>query len=201
MPAPTIPSAADERRRLVNRLRRLAGQIRGLRAMVADEKACEDVLTQLRAAKSALNQVGLRVIAYTIKSCAPSQGETSDIVVTDALGRFLAYARPVGAGDPADSAAPDGLLADPSAERELAARLLVELESTIEKLEELVIDDLVCDDVLPVVIQAKNLLDRVGLQVIAHAMRTCLAPRADASRDEVVDDAMAVFLRNVDCVR
>jgi len=201
MPAPTIPSAADERRRLVNRLRRLAGQIRGLRAMVADEKACEDVLTQLRAAKSALNQVGLRVIAYSIKSCVPSEGETSDIVVTEALGRFLAYARPATGGVAAGGVPNDGLLADPSAERDLAARLLVELESTIQDLEELVSDDLVCDEVLPVVILAKRLLDRVGLQVIAHAMRTCLAPRADATRDEVVDDAMAVFLRNVDCVR
>jgi DNA-binding FrmR family transcriptional regulator len=201
MAAPVTAAAVDERRRLVNRLRRLAGQIRGLRAMVADEKECEDVLTQLRAAKSALNQVGLHVIAYTIKSCAPVDGETSDVVVTDALGRFLAYARPSSDAAASGGALGDGLLADASAERDLAARLLSELESTIAHLEHLVTEDLVCDDVLPVVIQAKNLLDRVGLQVIAHAMRTCLAPRPGATRDEVVDDAMAVFLRNVDCVR
>ena len=199
MTAPAA-SAADERRRLVNRLRRLAGQIRGLRTMVTTDKACEDVLTQLRAAKSALNQVGLRVIAYTIKSCAPVENETNDAVVADALGRFLTYARPSSEVAPGQPLA-DGVLADASAEQETAARLLVELESTIGRLEHLVSDDLVCDDVLSVVVQAKNLLDRVGLQVIAHAMRTCLAPRADATRDEAVDDAMVVFLRNVDCVR
>jgi DNA-binding FrmR family transcriptional regulator len=191
-------TAVDERRRIVNRLRRLAGQIRGLRTMVANEKACEEVLTQLRAAKSALNQVGLRVIAYTIKSCSPADGETSDAIVTESLGRFLAYARP-SSGD--DGPGGDSLVADATAERDLAAQLLLELETTIEDLERLVSDDLVCDDVLSVVLQAKNLLDRVGLQVIAHAMRTCLAPRVGASREEVVDDAMDVFLRNVDCVR
>ena len=192
----TGTAAIDERRRIVNRLRRLAGQIRGLRTMVANDKACEEVLTQLRAAKSALNQVGLRVIAYTIKSCSPADGETSDAVVTESLGRFLAYARP-GTGDGSG----DGLVAVASAERDAAAHLLVELEATIAELERLVGDDLVCDDVLPVVIRAKDLLDRVGLQVIAHAMRTCLAPRPGATREEVVDDAMVVFLRNVDCVR
>ena len=194
-------TATDERRRIVNRLRRLAGQIRGLRTMVANDKGCEEVLTQLRAAKSALNQVGLRVIAYTIKSCAPAEDETSDVVVTDALGRFLAYARPGSPNDVPGVPIHDGLVADAASERDLAAQLLGELEATIAHLEQLVGDDLVCDDVLPVVIEAKNLLDRVGLQVIAHAMRTCLAPRAGATREEVVDDAMAVFLRNVDCVR
>jgi len=150
----------------------------------------------LRAAKSALNQVGLRVIAYSIKTCGP---DADDLLVTDALTRFLAYARPDAGSTGAPAAEP--VLATASAERETALVLLEELEATISEIESLVTADLVCDDILPVVVHAKSLLDRVGLQVVAHAMRTCLAPRPGASREEIVDDAMVVFLRNVDCVR
>ena len=49
----------EERRRILNRLKRLEGQVRGLQTMVESGKDCDSVLTQVMAAKSALNQVGL----------------------------------------------------------------------------------------------------------------------------------------------
>lgn len=82
----------EERRNIVNRLRRLEGQIRGLQSMVESGKGCDEVLTQVMAARSALNQVGLRIIALSMKTCLTAD-ETRDRqeVVDEALRVFLKY--------------------------------------------------------------------------------------------------------------
>jgi DNA-binding FrmR family transcriptional regulator len=186
----------DEQRRILNRLRRLAGQVRGLLAMVQGHKPCDDILTQLMAAKSALNQVGLRVIAHTVKTCGPEQ-RGPDELVSDALTRFLAYARPTAdlvSAQPAEIVSSD---AEPAA---VAVPLLEALLDRVSQLESLVAADAPCEEALSTVMGAKSLLDRVSLHVIAHAMRSCLAPRPDATRDEVVDAAMDTFLRYISCV-
>lgn len=82
----------EERRRIVNRLRRLEGQIRGLQTMVDSGKECDAVLTQVMAAKSALNQVGLLIIGHSMKSClAASDASTKDEIVEEALSVLLRY--------------------------------------------------------------------------------------------------------------
>ena len=40
---------------LLNRLRRIEGQIRGIHRMLAENRVCEDVVTQLMAARSSLD--------------------------------------------------------------------------------------------------------------------------------------------------
>jgi CsoR family transcriptional regulator, copper-sensing transcriptional repressor len=81
-----------ERRNILNRLKRLEGQIRGLQSMVESGKGCEDVLTQVMAAKSALNQVGLRIIGYSMKACLGEDDQRGrDEVVDEALELFLKY--------------------------------------------------------------------------------------------------------------
>ena len=47
----------------------------------------------------------------------------------------------------------------------------------------------------------ERLLDQVTLNVVAHSMRTCLAPGPSASRDEVVDEALAVFIKYIGTAR
>lgn len=82
----------EERRRIVNRLKRLEGQIRGLQTMIESGKDCEAVLTQIMAAKSALNQVGLHIIGYSMKTCLMEEGEKSrDELIDEAIKVFLKY--------------------------------------------------------------------------------------------------------------
>lgn len=82
----------EERRRILNRLKRLEGQIRGLQAMVDSDKDCDAVLTQVMAAKSALNQVGLLIIGHSMKTCLASGDATSkDEIVEQALAVLLRY--------------------------------------------------------------------------------------------------------------
>ncbi len=83
----------EERRRILNRLKRLEGQIRGLQSMIESGKDCDAILTQILAAKSALNQVGLHIIGYSMKTCLSQEGERSrDELINEAIGVFLKYA-------------------------------------------------------------------------------------------------------------
>jgi DNA-binding FrmR family transcriptional regulator len=84
----------DERRKIINRLRRLEGQIRGLQSMVESGQECEAVLTQIMAAKSALNQVGLHMIGHSMKSCLVNESAQSrDEVIDEAIAVFLKYSQ------------------------------------------------------------------------------------------------------------
>src|SRR5574341_2685039 len=54
---------------LLTRLRRIEGQIRGIHRMLAEDRVCEDIVTQLMAARSSLDQVGLLIIDRHIDRC------------------------------------------------------------------------------------------------------------------------------------
>ncbi len=59
---------ADINDDVVKRLRRLEGQIRGLQRMVDEGAECKDIVTQLAAARGALDRVGFRLMASAL-SC------------------------------------------------------------------------------------------------------------------------------------
>jgi DNA-binding FrmR family transcriptional regulator len=81
-----------ERKRILNRLRRLEGQIRGLQSMIESGKDCDAVLTQIMAAKSALNQVGMHIIGHSMKNCLVSdEASTREEVIDEAIAVFLKY--------------------------------------------------------------------------------------------------------------
>jgi DNA-binding FrmR family transcriptional regulator len=87
-----LTTTDDERRRILNRLRRLEGQIRGLQAMVEAGQDCEPVLNQVMAARSALNQIGLLIIRHSMKTCLlDGEPRTKDELVDEALTVLLRY--------------------------------------------------------------------------------------------------------------
>jgi CsoR family transcriptional regulator, copper-sensing transcriptional repressor len=54
---------------LLKRLNRLEGQIRGIKTMVEEDVYCDDILTQVAAAKSALDAFANQLFAQHIKTC------------------------------------------------------------------------------------------------------------------------------------
>nr|WP_137676078.1 metal-sensitive transcriptional regulator [Parerythrobacter lutipelagi] len=58
-----------ERKAKVNRLNRIAGQVRGVAQMIEDGRYCIDVLNQLAAAKSALVKVESEVLKDHAATC------------------------------------------------------------------------------------------------------------------------------------
>lgn len=55
--------------KLLTRLRRVRGQVEGIERMVADDRYCIDVLTQISAAQAALDKVALGLLDDHTKSC------------------------------------------------------------------------------------------------------------------------------------
>ena len=59
----------EERKKLVNRLNRIEGQIRGLRGMIEKDAYCTDILVQVAAANAALNAFNKELLASHIRTC------------------------------------------------------------------------------------------------------------------------------------
>jgi DNA-binding FrmR family transcriptional regulator len=59
----------DNTKAKVNRLNRIAGQVRGIGKMVEDGRYCIDVLTQLQAVKAALARVESEVLKDHAATC------------------------------------------------------------------------------------------------------------------------------------
>ena len=73
-------SYTKDRRLLLNRLRRMEGQVRGLQRMVEEEAYCLDLLQQVEALTAAADQVALLLIEDHVDGClthalASGQGE------------------------------------------------------------------------------------------------------------------------------
>ncbi len=58
-----------EKRDLMNRLKRIEGQIRGLQRMLDEDAYCPDILTQASAANSALNSFCRTLLASHLRTC------------------------------------------------------------------------------------------------------------------------------------
>ena len=59
----------DEKPALVNRLHRIEGQVRGIEKMVADDRYCIDILTQISAVTTGLNSLALRILEQHVNHC------------------------------------------------------------------------------------------------------------------------------------
>ena len=57
---------------LLKRLNRIAGQVRGVARMIEDDRYCVDVITQLTAARAALDAVALRLLEDHSHGCVQS---------------------------------------------------------------------------------------------------------------------------------
>ena len=59
----------EEQKKLLNRLCRIEGQVRGVRGMVENSAYCTDILTQISAVQSALSAVSRELLASHIRTC------------------------------------------------------------------------------------------------------------------------------------
>ena len=54
---------------LKSRLNRIEGQVKAINRMIDEDVYCDDVLTQIRATRSALNSVATKLLEHHMKSC------------------------------------------------------------------------------------------------------------------------------------
>lgn len=76
--APSKKPSTVESQDLINRLRRIEGQISGLINMVETERDCLDVITQISATKKALERAGMMMLANALAQCAADTKKTGD---------------------------------------------------------------------------------------------------------------------------
>ena len=65
----TKERSEEEYKRLIHRLNRVEGQIRGIRGMVERSAYCPDILAQVAAANAALNAFAKELLAEHIRTC------------------------------------------------------------------------------------------------------------------------------------
>ena len=68
----------EQKDALIKRLHRIEGQVRGIERMVAEDRYCIDVLTQVNAAKAALESVALRLLADHTEHCVAEAIRSGD---------------------------------------------------------------------------------------------------------------------------
>ncbi|GAC1336181.1 MAG: metal-sensitive transcriptional regulator [Candidatus Dormibacteria bacterium] len=59
----------NDKRRLLNALSRLEGQVRGIKAMVDADRDCAEIIQQISAVRSALDMLGVRLVADNLRAC------------------------------------------------------------------------------------------------------------------------------------
>ena len=75
----------EERKRLLNRLSRIEGQIRGLKGMLEKDAYCPDILTQSAAVNAAVNAFNKELLASHIRHCVVRDVKNGDETVIDEL--------------------------------------------------------------------------------------------------------------------
>jgi DNA-binding FrmR family transcriptional regulator len=74
-PETTTRGYSATKDQLLTRLKRIEGQVRGVEGMVAEERYCIDVLTQIGALQAALDKVALGLLDDHAKHCVVGAGE------------------------------------------------------------------------------------------------------------------------------
>ena len=78
-------SYASDKAKILSRLRRIEGQVRGIERMVENDQYCVDVLTQMSSVISALRATGLLVLEDHIRGCVVNADQDDQEAVLDEL--------------------------------------------------------------------------------------------------------------------
>jgi DNA-binding FrmR family transcriptional regulator len=93
-------SYEHDKAKILARLRRIEGQVRGVQRMVENDEYCLDVLTQLSAIIAAARQTGLLVLEDHVRGCVLGTGHSDEIdheeLLTELIGAIDRFGRSVG---------------------------------------------------------------------------------------------------------
>lgn len=65
----TTERSEAEKKKLINRLNRIEGQIRGIRGMIEKNEYCADILVQSAAVNAAVNSFNRELLSNHIRTC------------------------------------------------------------------------------------------------------------------------------------
>ncbi len=85
----TTKRSQDQKKALLNRLRRIEGQVRGIQTMLEQDAYCNDVLIQSAAVNAAMNAFNRELLASHIRSCVVRDIRAGQDQVIDELVETL----------------------------------------------------------------------------------------------------------------
>ena len=85
----TTKRSQDQKKALLNRLRRTEGQVRGIQTMLEQDAYCNDVLIQSAAVNAAMNAFNRELLASHIRSCVVRDIRAGQDQVIDELVETL----------------------------------------------------------------------------------------------------------------
>lgn len=83
--AKTTERSEEERRKLINRLNRIEGQIRGIKGMIEKDAYCNDILIQSAAASAAITAFNRELIGSHIRGCVVRDIKEGDEEIIEEL--------------------------------------------------------------------------------------------------------------------
>jgi DNA-binding FrmR family transcriptional regulator len=93
--APAERGYSGDKEQLLNRLRRLEGQVRGVERMVEDDRYCIDVVTQITAIQAALDKVALGLLEDHAQHCVigaePAEQDERTAELMDTVRRLMRH--------------------------------------------------------------------------------------------------------------
>lgn len=78
MPEAEKTTVQPHKKQLLNRLKRVEGQVRGIHQMVENDRYCVDILHQISAVQSAMNKVSLALLEDHTKHCVTNAIKGND---------------------------------------------------------------------------------------------------------------------------
>lgn len=85
----TAHHSAEFKKKLINRLKRIEGQIRGVQRMLEDDVYCDDVINQINASRSALASVTKELFEAHLATCVLEQIKSGSDEVIEELKKTI----------------------------------------------------------------------------------------------------------------
>ncbi len=96
----TLP---PERKAMLNRLKRVEGQLRGIQRMIIEEQPCNTILIQLSAARKAMQQACIEILKNYVIGCVEGQGVPDMVELEKLISALIDLAPPKGDSDSSTS--------------------------------------------------------------------------------------------------
>lgn len=85
----TTDRSAEDTKKLLNRLSRIEGQVRGLKGMVEKSAYCPDILMQASAVNAAINAFNRELLAMHLNTCVAEGVKNGDTAKIDEIVAML----------------------------------------------------------------------------------------------------------------
>lgn len=84
-----LDELSPERKAMLNRLKRVEGQLRGIQRMIIEDKPCHAILVQMSAARKAMQQACIEILKNYVRKCLAEQGETDLREMESLIGTLI----------------------------------------------------------------------------------------------------------------